>query len=97
MIERRLVVLPSARADIARYARTLRQQRGAAFAAAWTIEIFAWLGRQAAHGAQIGTEHPRRPGYRTFGYRRQATILARFESDLLVVARLYPRGRDWAR
>jgi hypothetical protein len=48
--------------------------------------LFAWLGRQADHGAQIGTEHPRRPGYRTFGYRRQATILARFETEALVIA-----------
>lgn len=94
---RRLVVLPSARADISRHAKRLRRERGEAFAAAWTIELFAWLARQAGHGAQIGTEHPRRPGYRTFGYRRQATILARFETDALVIARVYPRGRDWSR
>jgi hypothetical protein len=93
MIGRRLVVLPSARTDIARHAKLLRRKRGEAFAAAWTIELFAWLGRQAEHGAQIGTEHPRRPGYRTFGYRRQATILARFA---LVIARVYPKGRDWS-
>jgi plasmid stabilization system protein ParE len=94
---RHLVVAPLARLDIERQAERLREARGNAFAERWTIELRDWLRRQAAHGAVLGTEHPTRPGFRTFGYRGQATILATYGADTFVVVRFYARGLDWSR
>jgi plasmid stabilization system protein ParE len=94
---RRLVIAPQAQRDIARAARWLAEARGREFAETWVLALGEWLERQAAHGAVIGTEHPARPGFRTFGYRRQATVLAAFEAEALIVARFYMRGRDWSR
>jgi hypothetical protein len=94
---RRLVIAPLARHDIARQSEWLRKKRGDAFAEKWTNELRAWLVRQAAHGAVLGTKHPYRPRFRTFGYKRQATVLATYGEDTFVVVRFYPRGRDWER
>jgi hypothetical protein len=38
---------------------------------------------------------PAYPRYRTFGYRRQATILAEFTDDTMDVVRIRFAGEDW--
>jgi plasmid stabilization system protein ParE len=91
------VIAPRAQRDITLAARWLAEARGKEFAETWLRTLRDWLERQAAHGAVIGTEHPARPGFRTFGYRRQATVLVAFEADALIVVRFYMRGRDWSR
>ncbi|CAN5698174.1 hypothetical protein BH23PSE1_BH23PSE1_07870 [soil metagenome] len=91
------MVAPLARRDIARAAKRLRDARGHAFAERWTIDLRDWLLRRAAHGAVLGTGHPTRPGFRTFGYKRHATVLAAYTEDALIVVRLYMRGQDWTR
>lgn len=73
----------------------LERSRGADFAGRWRDLLIAWLKRQAASGAQFGTAHPRHAGYRTFGYKRQATILAEFTEDALDVVRVSFAGQDW--
>ncbi len=45
----------------------------------------------------MGTEHPRRPGLRTFGYKRQATLLVRYAAAEVQVIRIYFAGQDWLR
>jgi plasmid stabilization system protein ParE len=94
---RALRVRRAALDDLLRHERVLARERGAAFAHAWTDALLAWLTRLAAAGAQIGTAHAERPGMRTFGYRRQVTVLARFTDGELQVARLHFRGQDWQR
>ncbi len=95
MRPRKLVLRPSALRDIARHEAHLKRVRGAGFARLWRDSLVAWLERQAALGAQYGTEHPRRAGYRTFGYRGQATILAEFTADAMDVVRVSFAGQDW--
>ena len=97
MTPRRLVLTEEALADLAARARLLRQLRGEAFARAWVDAFLEWLGRRAESGAQLGTAHPRRPGFRTFGYRRQATVLVEFAAEEMRVARVYFAGQDWSR
>jgi plasmid stabilization system protein ParE len=94
---RRLRLRRAALDDLLARERVLARERGAAFARAWSDALLAWLQRLAETGAQIGTAHAERPGMRTFGYRRQVTVLARFTDDELQVARLYFRGQDWQR
>lgn len=96
MTPRRLLFDPRAVRDLERRARILRAERGRAFADAWTEALLAWLEKIAAGGAQIGTAHPVHAGFRTFGYKRQATILARFSDTDLRVVRIYIAGQDWA-
>ena len=43
----------------------------------------------------IGTEHPGRPGLRTFGYRRQATLLVQSATGEIRVVRVYFASQDW--
>ena len=81
MKSKRLVLRDSALRDLARHEKRLAAVRGDAFAEAWTEALLRWLEKLADLGAQYGTAHPRHPGYRTFGYRRQATILAEFSDD----------------
>lgn len=95
MTPNRLVLTPRAISDIDRRARVLKAERGAAFAVAWVEALFDWLTRLAEGGAQIGTTRPRHPGFRSFGYRRQATILAEFAGGELRVVRIYFAGQDW--
>lgn len=83
--------------DLLARERVLARERGAAFGAAWTDALVDWLAKLAESGAEIGTAHDARPGMRTFGYRRQATVLARFTTSELQVVRLYFRGQDWQR
>jgi hypothetical protein len=68
---------------------------GSDFAGQWRDLLIAWLERQAASGAQYGTAHPRHARYRTFGYKRQATILAEFTDQAMDVVRIYFPGQDW--
>jgi plasmid stabilization system protein ParE len=82
-------------ADLSRRSRVLRQHRGTEFARAWVAGFFAWLRGCAGSGAQLGTEHPRHPGFRTFGYRRQATLLVEYGEGELRVIRIYFAGQDW--
>ena len=97
MTPRALVLMGPAIADIARHGRVLARARGAAFAEEWVAAFEAWLWRHAELGAVIGTEHPRRPGLRTFGYRRQATLLAQYAEGEVRVVRVYFAGQDWRR
>lgn len=95
MKSRKLVLRVAALRDIARHEGRLREVRGPDFARAWTGTLIDWLEHRAALGAQFGTSHPRHPGYRTFGYRRQATILAEFTADAMDVVRVRFAGEDW--
>jgi hypothetical protein len=78
MKPRSLILRTAALRDLARHEGYLREVRGATFVSEWTESLLVWLEHRAALGAQFGTAHHRFPRYRTFGYRRQATILAEF-------------------
>lgn len=95
MNPRRLTLRDRALQDLARHEHYLRAVRGGVFAEAWSEALLDWLDRRAALGAQFGTAHPGHPGYRTFGYRRQATILAEFTDDAMEVVRIRFAGEDW--
>lgn len=95
MKSRRLVLRESALRDLMRHESDLIAVRGTAFAEAWTEDILLWLENRADLGAQFGTAHPKHPGYRTFGYRRQATILAEFSEEVMDVIRIRFPGEDW--
>jgi hypothetical protein len=95
MKPRRLIVRVAALRDLARHEARLRELRGADFAGDWTEALLVWLEHRAALGAQFGTSHPKHPRYRTFGYRRQATILAEFTEDALDVVRIRFAGEGW--
>lgn len=95
MQARRLILRAAALRDIARQEARLRELRGAAFASDWTENLLVWLEHRAALGAQFGTAHPKYPRYRTFGYRRQASILAEFTEDAMDVVRVRFAGEDW--
>lgn len=95
MEPRRLVLRVAALRDLARHEARLRDLRGPDFARNWTEALLAWLEHRAALGAQFGTAHPAHPGYRTFGYRRQATILAEFTEETMDVVRIRFAGEDW--
>ena len=75
----------------------MRRERGDVFADAWIAELEAWLRRHAEGGAVIGTAHPRRRGLRSFGYRRQATLLVQYTTGEIRVVRVYFAGQDWLR
>jgi hypothetical protein len=81
--------------DLTRHETYLRDIRGQEFAARWTDSLLAWLEHRADLGAQFGTSHPHNPRYRTFGYQKQATILAEFTDDALDVVRVHFAGEDW--
>jgi plasmid stabilization system protein ParE len=95
MRPRRLVLRPRAIRDIDRQAAYLEGVRGVAFAERWREDLITWLVRHAASGAQYGTAHPRLTRYRTFGYKRQATILAEFADGEMDVVRISFAGQDW--
>lgn len=94
MTPRKLVLRRSALADIARREACLAKVRSPAFADGWT-EIPARLARTT--GGARGTDRDGAsevPAYRTFGYRRQATILAEFTDTTLDVVRVRFAGED---
>jgi plasmid stabilization system protein ParE len=95
MNPRRLILRDSALRDLARHEGHLSAVRGVAFAEAWSEALLDWLENRASLGARFGTAHPRHAGYRTFGYRRQATILAEFTDDAMDVVRIRFAGEDW--
>lgn len=95
MKPRKLTLRVAALRDIARHEARLRNLRGPDFARNWTEALLVWLEHRAALGAQFGTAHPMYPGYRTFGYRRQATILAEFREEAMDVVRIRFAGEDW--
>ena len=95
MNSRKLILRDGALRDIAHHERHLGAVRGIAFAEAWSEALLDWLENRAALGAQFGTAHPRHPGYRTFGYLRQATILAEFTDGAMDVVRIRFAGEDW--
>ncbi|MER2508989.1 MAG: hypothetical protein ABTQ27_09530 [Amaricoccus sp.] len=97
MIPRKLFLRDGALRDLARHERRLSTVRGRDFAEAWSEALLDWLEYRAALGAQFGTAHPKHPGYRTFGYRRQATILAEFSDGAMDVLRIRFAGEDWQR
>jgi hypothetical protein len=92
MKPRQPVLRVAALRDIARHEARLRELRGSDFACNWTEALLDWLEHRATLGAQFGTSHPRQPRYRSFGYRRQATILAEFTEDAMGVRFA---GEDW--
>ncbi len=97
MKARRLVLTDEAIEDIASRTRVLALARGRGFALDWSDTLLDWLKGRAEAGAQLGTEHPTHRAFRTFGYRRQATILAEFAEDEVRVVRIYFAGQDWTR
>lgn len=97
MTPRALTLSRAARLDIASRARVLSHARDPLFAAAWVRNFTAWLRRHAESGAVMGTEHPRRPGARTFGYKGQATLVIEYPEGEVRVVRVYFAGQDWRR
>lgn len=96
MTPNRLVFTAVARDDLSARARFLRTERGPAFADVWTEAFIDWLENLAEGGAQIGSAHPRHPTFRTFGYKRQATVLAEFADAEMRIVRVYFPGQDWS-
>ena len=97
MKRRALKLRRAAIRDLAARERLLARERGAVFAQRATDQLLAWLARVADGGAELGTAHDSRAGMRTFGYRRQATVLVRYTATEMQVVRVYFRGRDWQR
>lgn len=95
MTSRSLLLTERALADIQRRTVYLSQERGTEFALVWSEAVITWLEKIAESGAQIGTEHPSGKGIRTFGYKRQATILAEFLEKELRIIRVYFPDQDW--
>lgn len=95
MTPRRLVLQERALRDLLRHEADLTAVRDASFAESWTEALLLWLENRASLGAQFGTAHPKYPGYRTFGYRRQATILAEFTVETMDIVRVRFAGEDW--
>ncbi len=96
MTPRRLLLTERALRDLECRARILRNERGRAFADAWMNAFLDWLEALAEGGAVIGTQHPGHRNFRTFGYKRQATILAEFADPEMRVVRVYFAGQDWS-
>ena len=94
---RSLILTDEAIEDIACRTRVLALARGRGFALDWSNTLLDWLKGCAEAGAQLGAEHLTHRPFRTFGYRRQATILAEFAEDELRVVRIYFAGQDWTR
>jgi hypothetical protein len=92
---RRLDLARFANADINRRAKYLASVRGEEFAAKSAADLVPWLHKLAASGAQDGTAAGDDTRVRTFGYAKQATILARFEPGSLRVLRIFFSGQDW--
>ena len=97
MTPRKLLLTERALSDLKQRATYLSAERGPDFAMTWSDALLAWLENVADTGAQLGTEHPSQAGFRTFGYKRQATILAEFLETELRVIRVYFAGQDWTR
>lgn len=95
MTPRALLLTERALSDIEQRAIYLSGERGYDFAMIWTDALISWLEKIAATGAQLGTEHPSEAAFRTFGYKKQATILAEFLETELRVLRIYFAGQDW--
>lgn len=74
----------------------LASVRGATFALVWAEALLGWLEEIAETGVQLGTEHPTQKQFRTFAYKRQATILADFQERELRIVRVYFAGQDWS-
>ena len=96
MTPRALDVVPAARRDLDRRARFLAGERGEAFAADWYRTIVERLNRIATGGARLGTVLGDDPEVRSFGYRGEATVIARFTEGQMSVLRVYFRGQDWS-
>ena len=95
MTPRKLLLTEQALDDIQRRALYLTAERGVQFALLWSDTLIDWLEHIASIGAQLGTEHPVEKSIRTFGYKRQATVLADFQVDEQRVVRIYFAGQDW--
>ena len=95
MSSRRLVVAPRAEADLDRRARYLAEERGEAFAERYTEDLLVWLASLARTGARLGTAYGDDPTVRSFGCRKQATIVVRFQPATFRVLRVYFKGQDW--
>lgn len=97
MTPRRLGFAEAATRDLQRRARQLASVCDESFGHQFAAELKAWLEQLAAGGAQVGTAVGDDPAVRSFGYKKQATILARFEAGGLIVLRVNFRGQDWSR
>jgi len=80
---RKLFLTERALEDIERRAVYLTTERGIEFAVLWSEALIDWLEKIAFQG--------------TFGYKRQATILADFHENELRIVRIYFAGQDWSR
>ena len=97
MKPRRLLLTDRAVSDIEGRAVFLSQERGSKFAMLWAKSLVDWLEKIASAGAQLGTAHPHEGSFRTFGYKKQATILAEFKTSELRIIRVYFAVQDWSR
>jgi hypothetical protein len=75
----------------------MRQARSEDFAQAATDALLTKLEKLARTGAQLGTALGDDPAVRSFGYAKQASIVARFAPRELRVLRVYFTGQDWTR
>jgi plasmid stabilization system protein ParE len=75
----------------------LAQARSEDFAQAATDALLTKLANLARSGAQLGTALGDDPAVRSFGYAKQATIIARFTPGELRVLRVFFTGQDWTR
>ena len=89
--------MDAAAEDILRRTEYIAEAAGPAAAERSADALLRWLERIAESGAQVGTEWPEDARLRTFGYRRQGTVLAEFDADTMVVVRIYFAGQDWTR
>ena len=96
MTPRRLKLSQRASSDLRSRARVLKRERGEAFAIDYAEALITWLKRIAEGGAQLGTAVGDHPTLRSFGYRRQATILAEYTPSEMRIVRIYFRGQDWS-
>lgn len=97
MTPRILEVTANARRDLTRRKRYLAEVRGRTFAIERIDSLVAWLERIANGGEQLGTAVADVPSDRSFGYRKEATIVARFLPGRMIVLRVYFKGQDWRR
>ena len=97
MTPRTLDLTERARRDLQHRSRYLAEVRGGTFAREYRNALLGWLEKLADGGAQLGTAIDDDPSARSFGYRSQATILARFPPGRMIVMRIYFNGQDWRR
>jgi plasmid stabilization system protein ParE len=97
LTRRRLIITVRAARDIRRRETYLGQVRSEDVAQAATDALLTKLEKLARAGAQLGTTLGDDPAVRSFGYAKQATIIARFTPGEIRVLRVFFTGKDWTR